>query len=98
MTNQPTNNEDRIRKAHLQFRDNWRWNQTGDDFRKAIEDNLPQSISREAVEKLREKREEKRLQVEARDSSQIQAITLIVINEFYKDLDALLFNPQDDTN
>lgn len=56
MTNQPTNNE-WIEKARLQFRDNWKWNQTSEDFRKAIEDNFPKSISREAVEKLRNQRQ-----------------------------------------
>lgn len=94
-----TNNEDPIDKMYKEYhwisdighlRDDF-WN-----FYRAVYNNLPQSISREAVEKLREKREEKRLQVEARDSSRIQAITLIVINEFYKDLEALLCNQKDD--
>lgn len=59
-------------------------------LREILEKCLPSSIHRDAVEALREKREKKRLQIEARDSSTIQAITLIVINEFHKDLDKLL--------
>lgn len=85
MTNQLTNNEDRIRKAHLQFLDDLRWNRTGYDFRKAIEDNLPQSISREAVIKLREKRN--KIDNEYADTW---------IWHFVKDLDALLCNQNDD--
>lgn len=93
MTNQPTDNE-WIEKARLQFRDNWKWNQTSDDFRKAIEDNLPQSISREAVEKLREKRwNGKHKPVTTENGWEL-------VWEINNDLDQLLSptNPQDDTN
>jgi hypothetical protein len=56
MTNQPTNNE-WIEKAYKAYKENIpNYINPIDSFKKAIEDNLPQSISCKAAEKLREKR------------------------------------------
>lgn len=95
-------NTARIEKARLQFRDNWKWNQTSEDFRKAIQDNLPKQISVEAVKELREKTQ--------KEIDNIWKYDILEHEQWYyewliewkedeiKDLDILLSQQQDDTN
>lgn len=63
------------------------WEEVKKELKKLIIDNIPQSISREAVEKLREK-----YKIEHEAEQMIEA------GDVLEDLDALLNNPQDDTN
>lgn len=91
MTNQPTNNE-WIEKAFMKFcllseiKSNYAYNKC---FKKAIEDNIPQSISREAVEKLINRY--KRLEECEKDN-----IWWCALRCFIKDINSLLPSKDND--
>lgn len=98
MTNQPKDNEwiekliDKIwylkRYSDTRYFD---WEEVKKELKKLIIDNLPQSISREAVEKMINRY--KRLEEWEKDN-----IWWCALRCFIKDLNSLLPNPQDDTN
>lgn len=84
--------KDRISKLFVQIiMENELSNMSLNDFRKAIIDNLPQSISREAVEKLINRY--KRLEEWEKDN-----IWWCALRCFIKDLNSLLPNKSNDSD